>query len=54
MKLGFRGNDLAILEILDSFGQRSMLTFTKMEVNAAIPPETFQFKPPQGADVVKQ
>lgn len=54
MKLGFRGNELAMLEILDSFGQRSVLTFTKMEVNAAISPETFQFKPPQGADVVKQ
>jgi outer membrane lipoprotein carrier protein len=54
MKAGFRGNELAALEILDSFGQRSVLTFTKMELNAAVPPEQFQFKPPQGADVVKQ
>ena len=54
IKVGFRGNDLAALEILDSFGQRSVLTFNKMEVNASIPPERFQFKPPLGADVVKQ
>ena len=54
MKAGFRGNELAALEILDSFGQRSMLTFTKMELNAAVAPEQFQFKPPQGADVLKQ
>ncbi len=54
VKVGFRGNDLAALEILDSFGQRSVLTFSKMEVNAAIAPERFQFKPPPGADVVKQ
>ncbi len=54
VKVGFRGNDLAALEILDSFGQRSMLTFTKMELNAAVAPELFQFKPPQGADVLKQ
>jgi outer membrane lipoprotein carrier protein len=54
MKAGFRGNDLAALEILDSFGQRSVLTFTKMELNAAVSPEQFQFKPPQGADVLKQ
>ena len=54
MKAGFRGNELAALEILDSFGQRSVLTFTKMELNAAVPPDQFQFKPPQGADVVKQ
>lgn len=54
MKAGFRGNDLAALEILDSFGQRSVLTFTKMELNAAVPAEQFQFKPPQGVDVLKQ
>lgn len=54
MKAGFRGNDLAALEILDSFGQRSVLTFTKMELNAAVPAQQFQFKPPQGADVLKQ
>lgn len=54
MKAGFRGNELAALEIQDSFGQRSVLTFTKMELNVAVSPEHFQFKPPQGADVVKQ
>jgi outer membrane lipoprotein-sorting protein len=31
-----------------------MLTFNKMELNAAVSPDTFNFKPPQGADVVKQ
>jgi outer membrane lipoprotein carrier protein len=54
VKVGFRGNELARLEILDSFGQRSVLTFTKMDLNVAVPPGRLQFKPPQGADVVKQ
>jgi outer membrane lipoprotein carrier protein len=54
VRVGFRGNELAALEILDSFGQRSVLTFTKMEINAALSPELFRFKPPQGADVVRQ
>jgi len=54
VKIGFRGNDLAALEILDSFGQRSMLTFNMMELNAAVSPDVFNFKPPQGADVLKQ
>jgi len=54
VKVGFRGNELAKLEILDSFGQRSVLTFTKMELNVAVSPERLQFKPPQGADVVRQ
>ncbi|HWI79648.1 MAG TPA: outer membrane lipoprotein chaperone LolA [Ramlibacter sp.] len=54
VKVGFRGNELAALEILDGFGQRSVMTFTKMELNAAIPPDAFNFKPPAGADVVKE
>ena len=54
MKVGFRGDQLAALEINDSFGQRSVLTFDKMELNAALAPEVFNFKPPQNADVVKQ
>ena len=54
VKIGFRGNELAALEILDGFGQRSVITFTKMELNAAIPTDAFNFKPPAGADVVKQ
>lgn len=54
MRVGFRGDQLAALEILDSFGQRSLLTFSKMEVNAPVGPEVFNFKPPQNADVVKQ
>jgi outer membrane lipoprotein carrier protein len=53
MKVGFRGDQLAALEILDGFGQRSVLTFDKMEVNAGVGPEVFNFKPPQGADVVR-
>ena len=32
VKVGFRGNDLAALDILDGFGQRSVLTFSAMEL----------------------
>ncbi len=54
VKVGFRGPELAVLEILDSFGQRSVLTFSKMDVNASVPADAFQFKPPAGADVIRQ
>ena len=54
VKAGFRGNELAALEILDSFGQRSLMSFSRMELNAAVPATTFQFAPPKGADVVRQ
>ena len=54
VKVGFRGTDLAALDILDSFGQRSVISFNKLEVNAGVSADAFQFKPPQGADVVRQ
>jgi outer membrane lipoprotein carrier protein len=53
MKVGFRGDQLAALEILDSFGQKSMLTFNNMQVNAPVTAEMFRFVPPKGADVVE-
>jgi len=53
MKVGFRGDQLAALEILDSFGQRSVLTFSNMQLNAPLTAEAFRFTPPKGADVVQ-
>ena len=53
MKVGFRGDQLAALEIQDSFGQRSVLTFNNMQVNAPVNAEAFRFTPPKGADVVQ-
>jgi outer membrane lipoprotein carrier protein len=52
--VGFQGDALAALEILDSFGQRSVLKFSKVEVNPALPAGTFVFKAPAGADVIRQ
>ena len=49
-----KGSELAMLEILDSFGQKSVMTFSQFEVNPALNAGSFQFKPPAGADVIKQ
>jgi outer membrane lipoprotein carrier protein len=54
IRVGFRGNELAVLDILDGFGQRSVMTFTKMDLNAPVGTDVFDFKPPQNADVIKQ
>ena len=54
MRIGFRGKDLAAVEILDSFGQRSRLDFSQYEANVPIPAPTFRFTPPAGADVIEQ
>lgn len=52
--VGLDGERLAALEIVDSFGQRSVLKFGRIEVNPALPASTFEFKPPAGADVLRQ
>jgi outer membrane lipoprotein carrier protein len=62
VRVGFRAvgqgsashSELAVLDVQDSFGQRSVLSFTGFEINPALPASTFVFKPPQGADVVRQ
>ncbi len=54
VRVGFEGNQLAALDILDSFGQRSLIRFTGLQANPALPATAFQFKPPAGADVVRQ
>jgi outer membrane lipoprotein carrier protein len=54
LKSSDKGSELAALEILDSFGQLSVMTFTQFEVNPALAAASFQFKPPAGADVSRQ
>ena len=54
VRVGFRGKDLAALEIVDSFGQKSLLRFESFTPNVAVAAETFRFTPPAGADVIEQ
>jgi outer membrane lipoprotein carrier protein len=59
VRVGFRASGaevatLEVLEILDSFGQRSVLTFAGFQVNPNLPSKAFEFKTPPGADVLKQ
>ena len=50
-----QGKDLAALEIVDSFGQRSLLRFTALErQRRAGAASSFRFTPPKGADVIEQ
>ncbi len=53
LRAGDKGPELAALEVLDSLGQRSVLTFSGFEVNAAVRAETFQFQVPAGADLIR-
>ena len=53
LRIGFRGKALAALEIVDAFGQRSLLQFSAVELNPRLPDDTFRFVPPKGADVIE-
>ena len=53
VRVGFAAGQLAALDILDSFGQRSLIRFANVQNNPALPATAFQFKPPAGADVLK-
>ncbi len=54
LRVGFRGKDLAAIEITDSFGQRSLLQFSRWVANPALAAETFRFIAPKGADLIEQ
>jgi len=47
------GPELAVLDVQDSLGQRSLLSFSAFELNPSLPPGTFVFKAPAGADLIK-
>ena len=54
LRVGFKGKDLAALDIVDAFGQRSALRFGALEQNIKLSDEQFRFVPPNGADVIQQ
>jgi outer membrane lipoprotein carrier protein len=52
--LGFKEKDLTALEIVDNFGQKSLIVFNTFQLNPAFGAAEFQFKTPTGADVIRQ
>lgn len=54
MRVGFRGSELAVIEVQDGFGQRSRLAFTRLERNVSVPAKRFRFVVPPGAELLEQ
>jgi outer membrane lipoprotein carrier protein len=54
LRVGFKGKMLAAIELVDGFGQRSLLSFQDLATNIAQAPDAFRFDPPKGVDVLAQ
>jgi chaperone LolA len=53
VRLGLNGKTLAAMELNDQLGGRTMLRFSDLRANAAVPADAFRFTPPKGADVIE-
>lgn len=52
IRLGMSASGIAAMELLDHFGQTTVLRFSNMQRNPQFEPGTFRFTPPKGADVL--
>jgi outer membrane lipoprotein carrier protein len=54
VRLGLKGRTLAAMELYDQLGGHTMLRFEDLKANPPLPPSTFRFTPPKGADVIDE
>ena len=54
LRVGFKGKTLAAIELVDGFGQRSLLTFNDLTTNHPVAGDAFRFVPPKGVEVLTQ
>ena len=52
VRMGFAGNELAVLELKDNFGQNTVIKLAHVQLNNKPLPADFTFVPPKGADVI--
>jgi len=50
--MGFNGNKIQEMSLIDSFGHTTKIVFTQVEVNPVLEDKNFLFKTPKGVDVV--
>ncbi len=54
IRMGFSATGLQAMELVDQFGQVTMLRFANLQRNPKLDPGTFRFTPPKGADLLGQ
>jgi outer membrane lipoprotein carrier protein len=52
IRMGFGLAGIDAMELVDQFGQTTMLKFSNLQRNPALEPGTFRFTPPKGADLL--
>jgi len=52
IRMGFGSSGPEVMELVDSFGQTTVLRFGSFERNPKLDPGLFRFSPPKGADVI--
>ena len=52
IRLAFTGGELRRMELVDQFGQTTLLTFREVRRQLDIPADAFTFTPPAGVDVI--
>jgi outer membrane lipoprotein carrier protein len=54
LKVRFKGSELLRMQLIDTLGQQTTITFSNTKVNPALPTSRFDFTPPKGVDVIDQ
>jgi outer membrane lipoprotein carrier protein len=52
VRLGFGLSGIEAMELVDGFGQTTVLRFSRVRRNPSVDPAAFRFTPPKGADVI--
>ena len=53
IRIGFKGNTLAAMELKDSFGNQPQIQFQNVNTRPNLSRSIFKFTPPKGVDVLK-
>lgn len=54
LRVSFSDNQLTGMQLRDSLGQKTDITFSQIKVNGKIADSVFQFTPPKGVDVINE
>ena len=52
VRIGFEDNRLRLMELIDTLGQRTRMSFVDLKENGPIDDRVFEFLPPVGVDVI--